>query len=100
MSDARYVLGVDLGGTKILSLCLDGALRIVGRDLRPTDAEAGLAAVLDRLLPSARPRPPRPAAAAGAAPGPASSASGSACRPGSRTTPTPRRWRSSASAPE
>jgi glucokinase len=49
----QFVLGIDLGGTKILSLCLDEALRAAGRDLRPTDADQGPAAVIERLVASA-----------------------------------------------
>jgi len=61
VSAPSYVLGIDLGGTKILSLCLDDALNVLGRDLRPTEAEAGRDAVIERMAASAR------AAAAGRA---------------------------------
>ena len=54
MRVSGFVLGIDLGGTKILSLCLDGELRIVGRDLRPTGADAGPEAVIERIVASAR----------------------------------------------
>jgi len=50
----RFVLGVDLGGTKILSLCLDPDLNVVSRDYRPTDAGEGVDGVLGRMAESAR----------------------------------------------
>ena len=52
-SDATYVVGIDLGGTKILSLCLDVSLNIVGRDYRETPAEDGPAAVIREMVESA-----------------------------------------------
>jgi glucokinase len=48
-----YVVGLDLGGTKILSLCVTADLEIVGRDQRPTDAERGPEAVIDSMVESA-----------------------------------------------
>jgi glucokinase len=53
-SDANYVVGIDLGGTKILSLCLDTSLSIVGRDYRETPAEKGPEAVIRQMVESAR----------------------------------------------
>jgi glucokinase len=55
MSDERLVAGVDLGGTKILTLVLDAEHRIVGRDQRPTDDEnGGPEAVMQRMAESVR----------------------------------------------
>jgi glucokinase len=44
--------GIDLGGTKILSLCLDSRLTRLGYDLRETEAERGPAAVIERMVAS------------------------------------------------
>lgn len=60
MSDAS-VIGIDLGGTKILSVCLNASLEVVGRDYRETGASDGPDAVIRRITESAR-------AAAGANP--------------------------------
>jgi len=49
-----YVIGVDLGGTKILSVCLDASLQRVGEDRRPTEATAGPEAVIGRMAESVR----------------------------------------------
>jgi glucokinase len=49
-----FVIGLDLGGTKILSVCLDAALSVVGRDYRETQAEDGPEAVMARMVESAR----------------------------------------------
>ena len=47
--------GVDLGGTKILTLIFDAQHRIVGRDLRATDDEdGGPEAVMQRMAASVR----------------------------------------------
>lgn len=54
MSESIYVIGIDLGGTKILSVCLDAQLNIVGRDYRETQAEDGPDAVIGRMVESAR----------------------------------------------
>jgi glucokinase len=54
MNDGRLVLGIDLGGTKILSVCLDRELRIVSQDLRPTGAADGPGAVIERMAASAK----------------------------------------------
>jgi glucokinase len=54
------VAGIDLGGTKILTVVLDAELRTTGRDLRPTEADRGPDHVIARMLASLR------AAAAGA----------------------------------
>jgi glucokinase len=47
------VAGIDLGGTKILSVCLDSRLTILGRDFRETDGAAGPDAVIERMAASA-----------------------------------------------
>ena len=52
MTEHDFVGGIDLGGTKVLSLCLDSQLEIVGQDQRPTGAERGLDAVLDTMAAS------------------------------------------------
>ena len=55
MSNEALVAGVDLGGTKILSLIFDGAHRVVGRDQRATDDEqGGPEAVMRRMAESVR----------------------------------------------
>jgi glucokinase len=71
MSDAS-VVGIDLGGTKILSVCLDDSLEVVGRDYRETGASDGPEAVIRRMTESARAAAgARPVAAAGiSTPGP------------------------------
>jgi glucokinase len=51
---SEYVVGLDLGGTKILSLCLDRDMNVVGRDRRETGAEDGPEAVIERMAQSAR----------------------------------------------
>lgn len=48
------VVGVDLGGTKILSLVLAPGGRIIGRDRRPTEASQGPEAVIHRIVASVR----------------------------------------------
>ncbi len=53
MDDAPYIAGIDLGGTKILSLCLDASFKVVGQDLRETDAERGPDAVIASMVASA-----------------------------------------------
>ncbi len=52
--NASFVVGLDLGGTKILSVCLDPSLSVVGRDYRETGAEDGPDAVIARMVESAR----------------------------------------------
>ncbi len=54
MADSRLVAGIDLGGTKILSLVVDDDLQVVGRDQRPTEADEGPEAVIGRMLASVR----------------------------------------------
>jgi len=49
-----FVVGLDLGGTKILSICLDANREIVGRDYRETEADEGADAVISRMVESAR----------------------------------------------
>jgi glucokinase len=48
----RAMGAIDLGGTKIYSAVVDGDLRIMGEDLRPTDAGRGPAAVVERMAAS------------------------------------------------
>src|SRR3970040_2020588 len=52
MSEDGFIGGIDLGGTKILSLCLNQALETVGSDLRPADAERGPEAVIETMVAS------------------------------------------------
>jgi glucokinase len=52
MPEDAFTLGIDLGGTKILSVCLDSAFKAVGRDQRPTDAQSGPEAVIRRMMES------------------------------------------------
>src|SRR3954452_25410909 len=50
MTDERLVAGVDLGGTKILTLIFNARHEVVGRDQRPTDDEdGGPEAVMQRM---------------------------------------------------
>lgn len=68
----RRIGGIDLGGTKILSVVLDDGLRVAGCDQRPTDAERGPAAVIASMVVSLRAAAAgeRIAAAGVSAPGP------------------------------
>src|SRR5437588_7943438 len=50
----EFIAGVDLGGTKILSLVLDRQLTVVSRDERPAFAGEGPAAVISRVVASVR----------------------------------------------
>ncbi len=50
--DSGFVVGLDLGGTKILSVCLDASLSVVDRDYRETKAEDGPEAVIARMVKS------------------------------------------------
>ena len=50
---SEYVVGLDLGGTKIISLCLDRDLNVSGRDYRETEADEGPEAVIGRMVQSA-----------------------------------------------
>jgi glucokinase len=63
MSDPGLVGAIDLGGTKIMSLVVDAAMRVQGSDLRPTEADGGPDAVIGRIVESLQ------AAAAGRRPG-------------------------------
>ena len=47
---SRYWLGVDLGGTKILSGLFDDNLKLLARSKQPTSAEGGPAAVFGRIV--------------------------------------------------
>lgn len=51
---AGYIAGVDLGGTKILSIVVDDDMRILGSDLRPTEAWEGPDSVIEGILESVR----------------------------------------------
>jgi glucokinase len=44
-----YWLGVDLGGTKILTGLFDDSLKLLARSKQPTSAEGGAAGVFDRI---------------------------------------------------
>lgn len=72
MAEPRFVVGIDLGGTKILSVCLTDDLQVRNQDLRATDAERGPDAVIESMVESALAvvRDGRPAAAGISAPGP------------------------------
>jgi glucokinase len=52
MNQRDLVGGIDLGGTKILSVCLDSHLSLKGHDLRPTEADRGPDAVIDSMVAS------------------------------------------------
>jgi glucokinase len=52
--DLAPVVGIDLGGTKIRSVVIQADGTILGEDVRPTDAEEGQDAVMDRLVASAQ----------------------------------------------
>src|SRR4051794_39556353 len=55
MTDERLVAGVDVGGTKILTLILDAQHGVVSRDQRATDDEdGGPEAVMQRMAASVR----------------------------------------------
>ena len=47
---AGYWLGVDLGGTKILSGLFDDDLKLLARSKQPTSAEGGPSAVFGRIV--------------------------------------------------
>jgi glucokinase len=49
-SKSDYVVGVDLGGTKILAGVFDGATRCVSRSKMTTKAERGAAGVIGRIV--------------------------------------------------
>jgi glucokinase len=48
-SDGPLVVGIDLGGTKILSAVVDAGNRVLGRAKRPTPAQEGGAAILNAV---------------------------------------------------
>jgi glucokinase len=55
MADADGLVGaVDLGGTKILSLVVDSTGNVAGEDVRPTEAQQGPDAVIQRMGDSLR----------------------------------------------
>lgn len=55
MAEAEpYVVGVDLGGTKIVSLAVAAGGHIMGRDRRPTEAAQGPEAIIQRIVASVR----------------------------------------------
>ena len=47
---SAYWLGVDLGGTKILTGLFDGEMKLIARNKQPTGAEAGPAGVFGRVI--------------------------------------------------
>lgn len=51
---SEYVIGLDLGGSKILSLCVDRDYNVVDEDRRETEADEGPETVVDRMVDSAR----------------------------------------------
>ncbi len=53
-TSAAFIGGVDLGGTKILSIVVDGDMRVLKSDQRPTEAERGPEAVIGRMVASMR----------------------------------------------
>jgi glucokinase len=52
MSNEGYFGGIDLGGTKILSICVDRDLQILDKDYRETEARGGPRAVINRMVDS------------------------------------------------
>src|SRR5688572_12152227 len=52
MTNETFIGGIDLGGTKILSLYLDSQMQELGRDYRETEAEKGPEAVIERMVAS------------------------------------------------
>lgn len=50
----RFFIGIDLGGSKILSAVIDSTGYIVASDYRPTQPEKGVKAVIENILRSAR----------------------------------------------
>jgi glucokinase len=53
-SEDGFIGGIDLGGTKILSVCVDRDLRILAQDYRETGADDGPDAVIERMVDSMR----------------------------------------------
>lgn len=51
---SEYVIGLDLGGSKILSLCVDREYNVVDEDRRETEADEGPETVIERMVDSAR----------------------------------------------
>lgn len=47
---SAYWLGVDLGGTKILTGLFDPDMKLIARNKQPTGAEAGPAGVFGRVI--------------------------------------------------
>jgi glucokinase len=54
MAKKSPVLGIDLGGTKMLAAVIDGEGRILARAKKKTKPEGGAEAVLDRIVQTAR----------------------------------------------
>src|SRR4051794_34837392 len=48
-SKAEHLVGVDLGGTKILTGVFTSSLKIIGRSKMSTKAERGTASVIERI---------------------------------------------------
>jgi glucokinase len=53
-SEGAFIGGIDLGGTKILSICVDENLQILDQDYRETEAAEGPDAVIERMEASMR----------------------------------------------
>ena len=51
---SEYVIGLDLGGSKILSLCVGRDYAVVDQDYRETEADEGPDAVITRMVESVR----------------------------------------------
>ena len=54
MPDERLVAGVDLGGTKVLTLITDSSMKEVGRDQRTSDASGGPDVTIGQMADSVR----------------------------------------------
>lgn len=50
----KTVIGIDLGGTNIVSAVVDAKGKVLGKDKRPTQASLGAEGVIDRIAESAR----------------------------------------------
>ncbi|MGC8780760.1 MAG: ROK family protein, partial [Anaerolineae bacterium] len=50
----QYVVGIDLGGTKILAGVVDAKGKILGQAKRPTKPDAGVEAVIERMAKTVR----------------------------------------------
>ncbi len=50
----KTVIGIDLGGTNIVSAVVDAKGKVLGKDKRPTQASLGASGVIERIAQSAR----------------------------------------------